>query len=126
MGDLDKLTSALQFDDDSAGAPYQKHSPTSQAAAEAILPKTGTLRRMVYNFIAQRGHYGATDEEIQSCLSMGANTQRPRRVELVAASLVRDSGTTRKTRSRKAAVVWVTTKRLSDCIEKIIQEKDNG
>jgi hypothetical protein len=88
------------------GAPYQSHSSTSQAAAEAILPKAGTLRRKVLDYLVGRGVHGATDEEIQGGLQMGANTERPRRIELVNALLVRDSGTTRPTRSGKQAVVW--------------------
>ena len=90
-----------------AGAPYQSHSETSRAAAEAIASKAGTIRRVILDFLVGLGDHGATDEEIQTGLVMGANTQRPRRVELVRAGLVVDSGKTRPTLSGKAAVVWV-------------------
>lgn len=51
--------------------------------------------------------YGpSTDEEMQSGIPMGANTQRPRRVELVNKGMVADSGNTREGSSGKLAVVW--------------------
>lgn len=83
---------------------------TSAAAGAAILPKSGTLRRRVYDFIASRGDRGATDEEMQDVLEMGANTQRPRRVELLRDGLIRQSQEKRETKSGKLAVVWKTTR----------------
>ena len=85
-------------------APYQRHSMTSRAAAERIEPKLGTKRAIVLAFLRSNG--GATDEEMQRSIPMGANTQRPRRVELVAARLIRDSGKTRATSGGDQAVVW--------------------
>lgn len=91
-----------------AGAPpYQRHSDTSRAAAEAVAPNAGTLRRKLLDFLAGRGGTGATDEESQDALQMPPSTQRPRRVELQQAGLVRDSGRRRKVRSGREAVVWV-------------------
>ena len=40
---------------------YQGKTDTSRAAAEFILPATGTLRRKVYDFIEDRGKFGATN-----------------------------------------------------------------
>jgi hypothetical protein len=91
---------------------HQRHSETSTAAAGAIEPKAATLRRLVLEALRLRGQQGATDDELQEVLGsvgMSGNTQRPRRVELVRAGLVRDSGTTRPTRSGRRAVVWVVT-----------------
>jgi hypothetical protein len=73
---------------------------------EAV-PLTGSKRRLVYDYVQVMGDIGATDEEIQDILGMNPSTQRPRRVELVDAGLIRDSGATRKTRSGRPAVVWV-------------------
>ncbi len=89
--------------------PYQRHSVTSRAAAAEILPKAGTLRRLVYDYIFTAGEYGRTDEEAQVYLRLNPSTQRPRRIELVNAGLVRDSGRTRPTRSGRQATVWVAT-----------------
>ena len=88
-------------------APCQVHSQTSREAADAIVPQSATLRRAVLEFLRSRGFDGATDEQMQDGIPMPASTQRPRRVELVEANLVRDSGTTRKTKSGRNAVVWV-------------------
>lgn len=83
--------------------PCQPHSPTSRAAATA-LPNADTLRSAVLDAI--KAHGGLTDEEVQDTLVMQGSTQRPRRIELVAAGLVVDSGRTRATRSGRQAVVW--------------------
>lgn len=90
-----------------APAPYQRHSRTSAAAAQNIEPKTGTKRALVLAFLRGRGAAGATDEEMQQQIPMGANTQRPRRVELVAGRLIEDSGMERNTLGGDPAVVWV-------------------
>lgn len=84
--------------------PYQKHSPTSRAAAEAIKPKIGPLHRAIMEHLRAFG--GSTDEELQENLIIAQNTQRPRRRELQQAGLVIDSGRTRATRSGRQAVVW--------------------
>ena len=88
-------------------APYQRHSPTSIAAAVGIEPAAGTLRAKVLEYIRGAGRHGATDEEIQTGARIGANTQRPRRVELLRARLIADSGRVRPAMSGKDAVVWV-------------------
>ena len=90
-------------------APYVRGSETSKAAAEDIEPNAGTLRAKVFAALKGIGPVGYTDEELQNVLGMNPSTQRPRRIELVAAGLVADSGTTRKTRSGRAATVWVAT-----------------
>lgn len=87
-------------------APYQRHSATSKAAAIGIEPKAGTKRAQVLDFLRDHPE-GATDEEMQQCIPMSPNTQRPRRVELLTAKLIKDSGRTRKTVGGDDAVVWV-------------------
>ena len=87
--------------------PFQRHSATSRAAAAKIADRLNPLQIAVLQFIVQRGALGATDEEIQAGCTMNPNTERPRRIELAAKGLIADSGTTRKTRSGRAAVVWV-------------------
>lgn len=85
--------------------PAQAHSATSRAAAEGIKPAAGTLRAKVLDCI-QNSASGLSDENVQDLLQMPASTQRPRRIELVRAGLVIDSGRTRLTRSGRSAVVW--------------------
>lgn len=88
-------------------APSQSHSETSQDAARRIVPASVTLRARVLDSIRHAGSAGMTDDEIQTELKMNPSTQRPRRIELVAAGLVYDSLHTRPTASGREAVVWV-------------------
>lgn len=85
----------------------QEHSPTSRAAAAAIEPVREPLKARVYRWIAFMGSAGCTDEEGCLALDMNPSTYRPRRVELVEEGSVIDSSTTRRTRSGRAAVVWI-------------------
>ena len=91
-----------------AYTPYQQHSVTSRAAALRAEPTAGTKRAKLLDYLRSRGGAGATDEEMQSAVPMGPNTQRPRRVELVQGLQVRDSGRTRRTVGGSEAVVWVS------------------
>jgi hypothetical protein len=91
----------------SAQPPHQRGSATSEAAAVAIEPRSGTLRRMVLEHLRACGAQGATDDEIQHALDMNPSTQRPRRIELVNSGLVKETSRTRRTRSGRMATVWV-------------------
>lgn len=100
----------IQLDFMDAPPPYQRHSATSKQAARAIEPKVGTLRRQVLEYIKSAGKTGASDEEIQIGLNMNPSTQRPRRIELARAGLIRYLVETRKTTSGRNAVVWIAEK----------------
>lgn len=89
--------------------PFQPHSKTSKAAAVEV-PNAETMRRAVLDVLLEYPA-GLTDERMQQMLFMRANTQRPRRVELVAGGFVMDSGTMRPTESGRAATVWVATEK---------------
>jgi len=88
-------------------APWQAHSKTSRAAAIAAEPTAGTKRAMLLAFLRGRAEQGATDEEMQLEVPMAANTQRPRRVELIEGRHITNSGRTRKTIGGQEAVVWI-------------------
>lgn len=90
------------------GLPYQAHSATSKAAAENFQPKAAGARRQVYDFIA--AHPGSSDDQIQIGLKMKGNTQRPRRVELEAAGLIRQVGTATTATGNEAVTYVVTDK----------------
>jgi hypothetical protein len=68
-----------------------------------------TDRMAVLDYITKKEVEGATDEEIQVALNLSPNTERPRRIELVAQGLVEKSGITRFTSSHRKAAVWVAT-----------------
>ena len=89
--------------------PAQRHSETSIAAAEAIKPRVEIYRERILAEIKRSGALGRTDGELQEQLNMNGSTQRPRRIELVDAGLVKNSGRTRKSASGRACVVWVVT-----------------
>jgi hypothetical protein len=101
------LTPVLFYGQD---PPAQRHSRPSVEAAEAIRPSTNRLRQRVFDYIESRGADGATDQECQKDLGMDESTQRPRRWELAQARLITQAGT-RRTKSGRAATVWVVDKR---------------
>jgi hypothetical protein len=85
---------------------YVRGSKTSLEAAIEAEPNAGTQRRRVLD-VLRTFPIGLTDHELQDMLDMNPSTQRPRRVELVKAGLVKDSGHFRLTPSGRRAVVWV-------------------
>lgn len=87
--------------------PFQSHSATSRAAALASGSRADADRVKVFQHLNGCGPAGATDDEMQVALEMNGSTQRPRRIELVASGVVKDSGTKRPTRTGHAATVWV-------------------
>lgn len=98
----------------SEGLVAHQASDTSKAAALDVMPRTGTQRLAVLDAI-RNSEDGMTDEEIQSKLSIGANSQRPRRVELVEGGWLEDSGKTRPTDTGNDAIVWkLTTKGFTE------------
>ena len=86
--------------------PYQRHSPTSKAAADAAKPNANTMRRALLDWL--RANRPATDEQMQRGTGMDGSTQRPRRVELARAGFIRQAGVG-KTSKGRAAVLWETT-----------------
>lgn len=79
---------------------------TSFAAAARFLGRSGTARRKVLLALILAD---STDEELQSCLKMSANTERPRRVELVDAGYVASTSERRPTASGTRSIVWTAT-----------------
>ena len=78
--------------------------PTSANAALRALPKSGSKRKRVYDFIQRVD--GATDEEIEEELSISGNTVRPTRGSLVKDGFIVDSGIVRLTKAGNPAIVW--------------------
>ena len=77
----------------------------SRGAARRIRKDRPNLQAMVYGCILAAGERGMTDKEIQAKLRMDGNTERPRRIELVGAGRVVDSGL-----RRERSTVWVLAK----------------
>jgi hypothetical protein len=91
--------------------PYQAHSPTSAAAAEAAAPTAPTDRARILDLLQRAAPDGFTDEQIARMLRLNPSTARPRRIELTDAHLVHNSGRTHLTRAKRRAVVWVAAKK---------------
>lgn len=86
-------------------APSVNGSITSAAAADSLGPATlNALQRKVLAYIEARPE-GVTDEQIAAGLWLNPSTARPRRIELARRGLIVEAGT-RKTASRRTAVVW--------------------
>src|SRR5688500_6774273 len=107
--------------------PFQGHSSTSHEASLRVEPQAATLRAQVLELLRRRPE-GLTDEERQAELGMGANTQRPRRVELVRHLWVKDSGRTRLTAGGSPATVWVyvTEEMLAAFARRLEEEAARG
>jgi hypothetical protein len=78
--------------------------PTSALAGLNALPKSGSKRRRVYEYLKQIG--GATDEEIERALGISGNTVRPTRGSLVKDKFVYATELERPTLAGNMAIVW--------------------
>lgn len=67
----------------------RNHPQTSRAAADRVVGRSGTQRRRVFEALAYRA---MTDPELQAHLGLGANSERPRRVELRDLDLIQPLG----------------------------------
>jgi hypothetical protein len=83
-----------------------KAQRTSVAAALSALPRSGTIRRKVYDYFVLRGLRGATDQEVEIALQISGNTLRPTRGSLVKDGYLIDTGTTRKNYNQQDCIVW--------------------
>lgn len=91
------------------GQHHHYPQPTEFLAAALVMPRTGTDRLKVLNYLGERGDEGATDEEISLGLRMRLYTAAPRRYELAQGGWAQDSGLRRPTTTGSAAIVWVLT-----------------
>ena len=87
--------------------PAQQHSRTSREAADEISGVSRSLRARVLDYIVTHGP--VTDEQIANALGMNPSTERPRRIELVAAGLVQAHYELARTSSGRRATTWVAS-----------------
>ena len=79
---------------------------TTRMAAEKILPKTGSIRRKVYELI--RLNSGMTDFELEAELRMKHQTVSASRRSLVLDGFLIDSGRVHKNAQGNECIVWIT------------------
>lgn len=84
----------------------RKARRTSIDAANNHLPRSGSTRAKVYEYIVGQGMRGATDQEIESALHIDGNTVRPSRLTLYKDGLITEAGTTRKNQNGNDCTVW--------------------
>lgn len=93
---------------DTPFVPYQPHSETSREAAQAISKHIGPMHERVLSYL-RRHPEGATDNALCEALDLKGSTLRPRRIELVEAGLVVDSGRYhRDDDSKRKSTVWIS------------------
>jgi hypothetical protein len=86
-----------------------RRSPkTSQIAAERVLPRTGTKRKVVFDLIQGAGARGLCDHEIESLTGWLHQSASSIRNGLMNDGWITDSGQRRKTPQGNGAIVWVT------------------
>ena len=82
---------------------FKGKQDTSYGASVYVMPRTGTLRAEVMDYLVIHGP--STDVEIQRGLGIVPNTERPRRVELVEGGFVKDSGKVKRHHGREH-ILW--------------------
>lgn len=80
---------------------------TTRMAAEKVLPKTGSIRREIYELI--RISSGMTDAELEAELRMKHQTISASRRSLVLDGFIIDSGRVAKNAQGNECIVWVAT-----------------
>lgn len=91
--------------DDNAVIISGKSQRTSSSAAEKFLPRSGSVRRRVYDHLTKCG--GRTDYELEREFDISHQTISASRRSLVVDGWLVDSGQTRKNKSGNDCIVWV-------------------
>ena len=94
--------------DDNVVILSSRSKSTSRKAAEKILPRTGSIRREVYELI-KRANIGLTDYELELMLKGKHQTVSASRRSLVVDGFLSDSGITRKNEVGNDCIVWEIT-----------------
>lgn len=84
----------------------KKAQRTSRAAAEGLLPRSGTKLSAIYALIVDTPD-GVTDDDLERYTGWPHQTVSSSRNVLMGRGLVKDAGVTRKNRRGLEAIVWV-------------------
>lgn len=88
-------------------APFARGSATSEAAARSMDAQLNELQNLVLNLVRAAGGAGVTCDEVEARLNLRHQTASARINELVRKGKIVDAGKRRKTRSGRAATVWI-------------------
>jgi hypothetical protein len=92
---------------DGRGRDGHRSRATSRLAAASMKASVEGLRNRVLGAIRHLGDHGASCDDVEMVLDMTHQTASARVHELAWAGFIQDSGRQRKTRSGRAAIVWV-------------------
>jgi hypothetical protein len=98
-------TTRLRAVDSNVVMRSNKSQRTSSNAAERFLPRSGTVRRRLYEHLVKCG--GRTDYELEKEFGISHQTISASRRSLVVDGWIIDSGETRKNLSGNDCIVWV-------------------
>lgn len=87
----------------------RNHPETAKQAAAKALPRSNTLRRTVFDLIAESGARGVTDDEVEQVLGRSHQSISACRNSLLKDGHIQDSGKIRLTRWKNEAIAWVVT-----------------
>lgn len=83
--------------------PFVAGSDTSESASEAIASTAATLRGKILRVLAEKP---STCDEVEVALNMRHQTASARIRELFIMGRIVNTNTTRRTRSKRKAIVW--------------------
>lgn len=115
--DLEEALEGYELSDpseDTPGLVGRSHPDTSREASLAVMPRTGTQRMDVLEFIVAAGDEGAIDEEIRNGIGIRYSSGCARRKELELGGWICDSGRTRPTETGNDSIVWVLTSKARE------------
>ncbi len=105
--DIDSL---FQFFDDKLKLPVAANAPAQESrAAPKPVPPAGVPHKQIIMAAFHAAPVGLTDEEGSDLTGIRMSGYGPRRLELVRAGKLVDSGERRPTKSGLSAIVWRST-----------------
>lgn len=98
-------TQRIRAVDDNAVVTSLKSQRTSSKAASNVLPRTGSIRRQIFDLI--QNHGGLSDDALENIMQGKHQTISASRHSLVRDGWLIDSGRTAKNASGNDCIVWV-------------------
>lgn len=98
-------TQRLRAVDSNVNTIANKAQRTSRSSMTKVFPKTGSIRRKVYDLV--KNNWGMTDYELEEALNMKHQTVSASRRSLVVDGHLVDSGQTKKNQQGNDCIVWV-------------------
>lgn len=98
-------TQRIRAVDENAVVTSIKSQSTSSSAAKNVLPRTGSIRRQIFDLI--QNHNGLTDDALERILEGKHQTISASRHSLVKDGWLVDSGRTAKNAQGNDCIIWV-------------------